>query len=178
MPCNPTGHASGVFAASFSNALAFIPRVKSLSSCAGDERFMSRKRMSMLAKLSKEVFHEKRKLRGLSVKSVRRSCKRGNVQISQEEAARLLGIAKNTWVRWESGEFSPDILMLELLPCLVRNECPQPCFDSRAHKLDCARMAEHIRTCRDCWLAINYLAVVAKRCPHKRMKFFRVPTLL
>jgi DNA-binding XRE family transcriptional regulator len=111
--------------------------------------------------------YEERKQRRRRVEAVRRNCKRGNSEITQEEAARLLGIAKNTWVRWESGEFQPDELKLELLPYLVRNECPQPCFASRTQKLDGGWMAEHIRTCRDCWLSINYLAVVAKRCPHK-----------
>jgi DNA-binding XRE family transcriptional regulator len=106
------------------------------------------------------------------VEAARGNCKRGNFGITQEEAARLLGIAKNTWVRWESGEFRPDELKLELLPYLSRNECPQPCSASRTEKFDGARMAEHIRTCRDCWLAINYLAVVAKRSPHKSKLFW------
>jgi hypothetical protein len=106
------------------------------------------------------VSNEERKQRSRWVKSSRDN-------ITQEKAARLLAIAKNTWVRWESGEFQPDPLKLELLPYLVRNQCPQPCYDSRSRKWDGAWMADHFRTCRDCWLAINYLAVVAKRCPHK-----------
>jgi DNA-binding XRE family transcriptional regulator len=111
--------------------------------------------------------HEERKLRGRLVETVREKCVRGDAKITQEEAARLLGVAKNTWVRWESGEFQPDGLKLELLPYLFRNECPQPCGASRAQKWDVGWMAEHIRICRDCWLAINYLATVAKGCPHK-----------
>jgi len=114
-----------------------------------------------------KLSYEERKQRGRWVRSVRQTCKRGNLPITQEEASRLLGIAKNTWVRWESGEFQPNALKLELLPYLCRNECPQPCSASRAERFDGARMAEHIRTCRDCWLAINYLAVVAKRCHHR-----------
>jgi DNA-binding XRE family transcriptional regulator len=114
------------------------------------------------------VSSEERKRQASWVYHARQTCKRGNLPITQKEAARLLGIAKNTWVRWESGEFRPDTLKLELLPYLFRNECPQLCFAFRAERFDGARMAEHIRTCRDCWLAINYLAVVAKRCPHKR----------
>ena len=105
---------------------------------------------------------EDRKLQKNRVSVVRENCK-----ISQEEAARLLGIAKNTWVRWESGEFRPDELKLKLRPYLARNKCPQPCLASRDEKFDGARMAEHIRTCHDCWLAINYLAVVGKKSPHK-----------
>jgi transcriptional regulator with XRE-family HTH domain len=111
--------------------------------------------------------HEERKQQSRWLYAERANCKKGNSSITQEEAARLLGIAKNTWVRWESGEFRPDALKVELLPYLFRNECPQPCSASRTEKFDGARMAEHIRICRDCWLAINYLAVVAKRCPHK-----------
>lgn len=110
---------------------------------------------------------EERIQRSRWVASVRHNCKRGGRQVTQEEAARLLGIAKNTWVRWESGDFSPDPLKLELLPYLSRNACPQPCPDSRTQKIDGAWMAEHIRTCRDCWLSINYLAIIAKRCPHR-----------
>lgn len=97
---------------------------------------------------------------------------RDDVKITQEQAARLLSIAKNTWVRWESGEFRPDPLKLELLPYLARNACPEPCYESRAGKWDAQWMADHIRTCRDCWLAINYLAIVAKGCPHKRKRIF------
>lgn len=114
-----------------------------------------------------KLSHEERKRRGLLVESLRRTCKRGDSQITQEDAARLLGIAKNTWVRWESGEFTPNGLMMELLPYLSRNECPQPCGASRGQKWDVGWMVEHIRICRDCWLAINYLAIVAKGCPHK-----------
>ena len=110
---------------------------------------------------------EERKRRSNWVAGVRKDCGRGDIGITQEEAARLLGIAKNTWVRWESGEFAPNGLMLELLPYLSRNECPQPCGVSRSQKWDGKWMAEHIRICRDCWLAINYLAIVAKGCPHK-----------
>lgn len=95
---------------------------------------------------------------------------RFTVNITQEQAARLLGIAKNTWVRWESGEFRPNPLKIELLPYLARNSCPEQCYGSRDRKWDGAWMADHIRTCRDCWLAISYLAVVAKRCTH-RSKF-------
>jgi len=111
--------------------------------------------------------HEERKRRGDLVEGVRKDCKQGNVEITQEEAARLLGIAKNTWERWESGEFAPNGLMLELLPYLSRNECPQPCSFSSGKKRSGKWMAEHIRICRECWLVINYLAIVAKRCPHK-----------
>lgn len=106
---------------------------------------------------------DERKQQKNRVSVVRENCK-----ITQEEAARLLGIAKNTWVRWESGEFRPDELKMILLPYLARNKCPLPCKASRTEQFDGARMAEHIRTCRDCWLAINYLAVVGKKSPHKK----------
>jgi transcriptional regulator with XRE-family HTH domain len=97
---------------------------------------------------------------------------RDEAKITQEQAARLLGIAKNTWIRWESGEFRPDPLKLELLPYLARNVCTEPCYESRARKWDGQWMAGHLRTCRNCWLAINYLAIVAKACPHKRQRIF------
>jgi len=105
---------------------------------------------------------EERERQSLRVRKVRQKCK-----ITQEEAARLLGIAKNTWVRWESGAFCVDELMLELLPYLSRNKCPSLCFSFRRKTFDGTSMAEHIRTCRDCWLAIKYLSIVGKK-PHKK----------
>lgn len=93
---------------------------------------------------------------------------REKCNLSQEKAARLLGIAKNTWVRWETGKFTPDETLLELLPYLARNECPSPCSSSRAKGFDGARMARHIQDCRVCWLAINYLAVIARKAPPPR----------
>ena len=96
---------------------------------------------------------------------------RKEYNLSQDAAARLLGISKNTWVRWETGKFAPDETLLELLPCFVRNKCPSPCSSSRAEGFDEARMAEHIQHCRVCWLAINYLAVVARKAPPPRNPF-------
>jgi DNA-binding XRE family transcriptional regulator len=106
---------------------------------------------------------EELKKQCLRVEVVRQDCK-----ITQEEAARLLGIAKNTWVRWESGKFQADGLKLELLPHLARYKCPQLCRPFREKAFSGARMAEHILTCRDCWLAIHYLAVVGKKPPREK----------
>ena len=101
---------------------------------------------------------EEREQQSLRLETVRRNCK-----ITQEEAARLLGIAKNTWVRWESGKFRADDLMLTLLPYLARDKGPQVCKGFREKRFGGMEMAGHIRTCRECCLAINYLAVVGKK---------------
>lgn len=103
---------------------------------------------------------EEREKQSLRVKSLRRKCK-----ITQEEAARLLGITKNTWVRWESGRFRKDRLKLELLPYLARGKGPQPCSEYSRKNFNIDRMAEHIQTCRRCWLAANYLSMVRKNPP-------------
>lgn len=94
------------------------------------------------------------------VKSIRRKRK-----ITQEEAARLLGITKNTWIRWESGRFRADDLKLELLPYLARGKGPQPCSEYSRKTFNVDRMAGHIQTCRQCWLAANYLSMVRKNPP-------------
>ena len=83
---------------------------------------------------------------------------RGKLGISQEEAARLLNVAKNTWIRWEHGESSANKLSLQLLPFLVRRECPAPCYEARARKIDGVFLAQHVAACKDCWLMAQYLA--------------------
>jgi DNA-binding XRE family transcriptional regulator len=88
--------------------------------------------------------------------------------LSQEKAARLLGIAKNTWVRWETEKFTSDETLLELLPYLARDKCPSPCSSSLAKGFDVASLARHLQDCRVCWLAINYLAVIARKAPPPR----------
>ena len=109
---------------------------------------------------------EERERQSLRVRGVRKKCK-----ITQEEAAHLLGIAKNTWVRWERGAFRVDELMLELLPYLSKNKCPSLCLGFRRKHFDGTSMAEHIRTCHDCWLAIQYLSVVGKKPPKKKSTY-------
>ena len=106
---------------------------------------------------------EERASQSLRVLKVREKCK-----ITQEEAAHLLGIAKNTWVRWERGAFRVDELMLELLPHLSKSKRPPLCSGFSRRTFDVASMAEHIRTCHDCWLAIQYLSVVGKKPPKKK----------
>ena len=109
---------------------------------------------------------EERERQSLRVREVRKKCK-----ITQEEAAHLLGIAKNTWVRWECGAFRVDELMLELLPYLSKNKRPSLCSGFRRKTFDNALMADHIRTCHDCWLAIKYLSTVSKKPPKKKSAY-------
>lgn len=83
---------------------------------------------------------------------------RRSLGISQEEAARLLNIAKNTWIRWEHGEMRANDLSLHLLPFLARRECPAPCHEARTHKIDGIFLAPHVAVCKECWLMVQFLA--------------------
>jgi transcriptional regulator with XRE-family HTH domain len=80
------------------------------------------------------------------------------LRISQEEAARLLNVSKNTWIRWERRENYPDQLSLRLLPFLARQECPESCDEAREKRVNRDFLAKHVPTCRKCWLMIQYLA--------------------
>jgi transcriptional regulator with XRE-family HTH domain len=78
--------------------------------------------------------------------------------LSQEAAARLLNISKNTWIRWEHGETEADKLSLQLLPFLARQECPAPCREARANNISGIYLAPHVASCGECWLMAQYLA--------------------
>lgn len=78
--------------------------------------------------------------------------------LSQEAAARLLYISKNTWIRWEQGETEADGLSLQLLPFLARQECPAPCRAARANNISGIYLAQHVVSCSECWLMAQYLA--------------------
>lgn len=83
---------------------------------------------------------------------------RSSLGISQEEAARLLHISKNTWIRWEHGENRADVLSLRPLPFLARQECPQSCVVAQEQRVDRKFLAGHVGSCRECWLMIQYLS--------------------
>jgi transcriptional regulator with XRE-family HTH domain len=89
---------------------------------------------------------------------------RKNLKITQERAARLLGISNNTWIRWERGEFECDQEAVDLLRNLAQNLCPEPCYDSRsAKKIDWPDFARHLRACNECKRMIQYFAMLAKQ---------------
>lgn len=78
--------------------------------------------------------------------------------LSQEAAARVLNVSKNTWIRWEHGETEADELSLQLFPFLARQECPAPCREARANHISGIYLREHVTSCSQCWLMAQYLA--------------------
>ena len=52
---------------------------------------------------------------------------RNRLGLTQAEAARLVGVAPNTWARWERGEMAPDrrsLKLIALLPDLIPSPSP------------------------------------------------------
>jgi hypothetical protein len=86
--------------------------------------------------------------------------KRSELSITQEEAARLLNVSKNTWIRWEKGISRPKELpmLLEFLWYRHREACPPPCNNARAQKIDGEFLAQHVASCKPCWLMVQFLA--------------------
>jgi transcriptional regulator with XRE-family HTH domain len=88
---------------------------------------------------------------------------RSNLKITQEQAARLLRVSNNTWIRWERGDFNCDEEAVSLLENLARNSCPQPCYDARQKKrIDWVYLSEHIRACTECQRTIHFLYLQTK----------------
>lgn len=87
--------------------------------------------------------------------------KREELGITQEEAARLLNISKNTWIRWEQGISRPKELSLWLDFLWYRNRgaCPPPCNEARGQKIDGSFLAQHVPSCKQCWQMVQCLAV-------------------
>ena len=84
------------------------------------------------------------------------------LDISQEEAARLLGISKNTWIRWEQTD-KYDKKTLSMLDMLVKKHAPSPCSEMRyPTKWDWKVFDGHVRVCEECQLVVKYLAAVLK----------------
>jgi transcriptional regulator with XRE-family HTH domain len=84
--------------------------------------------------------------------------------LSQREAARLLNVSKNTWIRWEQGKSRYDELALRLMRRLALQECPNPCLEATRHHISSDFLDQHVLTCEKCWLMIQYLA---KKRPNK-----------
>jgi DNA-binding XRE family transcriptional regulator len=84
------------------------------------------------------------------------------LDITQEAAARLLGISKNTWIRWEQSD-KYDKNMLSMLDMLVKKHPPSPCSEMRyPPKWDWKVFDGHVRVCEECQRMIEYLAAVVK----------------
>ena len=87
---------------------------------------------------------------------------RRNLRLTQRQAAKLLNISKNTWIRWERGQCAPDRLALELLPVLAQKAVPKPCHVSRAKGFAPEWLAQHIHGCPDCRLSVKYVVTVGQ----------------
>ena len=97
---------------------------------------------------------------------------REKLGLSQEAVARLLGVSLRSVTRWEAGEFESSTggndAILQLLPFLAEGKVPQPCKEARKHGLDTTFLAQHVRGCDQCRLAVLYLYMMAK--PNEKEK--------
>ncbi len=85
-----------------------------------------------------------------------------DLDITQQEAAKLLGVSKNTWIRWEKREEvdRETLAMLGMLSMKQRpSPCSQMCFPA---KWDWDIFDKHFCTCKECQLVVKYLAAVLK----------------
>lgn len=96
---------------------------------------------------------------------------RKQLGISQKEAANLLGISKNTWIRWEQGKTRFDKSKLDLLWKLAEKKRPSPCDYMKNPKEFAWESFEwHVEKCDDCHRLVTYLAAVRNRDDKKRNK--------
>ena len=105
---------------------------------------------------------------------------RDELELTQEKAARLLGISKNTWIRWEKGDFNftrqfkNKEQIATLLRAALKEEAPPwPCYRIREEakkKFDWQIFHQHVIDCDECQFWVKYLSVFAKSQPRKRHK--------
>lgn len=82
------------------------------------------------------------------------------LDISQERAARLLGVAFSTFNQWANGHITPNaetLRAIATLEVLHREECPSWCKDGAKLVEDVGALRKHTRTCERCLTAIEYL---------------------
>ena len=80
--------------------------------------------------------------------------------LSQERAARLLGVSFSTFNAWANRkvEASKEMLRaIKTLALLHREEAPPWCKDGKKLVEDVAAIRKHSRTCETCLTAIEYL---------------------
>jgi DNA-binding XRE family transcriptional regulator len=93
---------------------------------------------------------------------------RKELRLTQLEAARLLNVSKNTWIRWEKKQCKPDDLALDLLPFRAKSRSsplpspPEPCKDMLYDPFDPGVIAYHIKRCKACRLAVKWIIVESK----------------
>lgn len=94
------------------------------------------------------------------------------LKITQTKAAQLLGVSKNTWIRWEKGKFGHDEDVADLLRGLARNERPPACIRWRfPPQWDWAKFELHLAECDQCQLLVKYLATIVKVRRSRKSKF-------
>ncbi len=81
-----------------------------------------------------------------------------SLNLTQIEAARLLNVSKNTWIRWEYGKCRYDELALRLLRRLALQECPAPCEKAKKQQISADFLCKHVPSCKQCWLMVQYLS--------------------
>jgi DNA-binding XRE family transcriptional regulator len=84
---------------------------------------------------------------------------RRRLKLTQKQAAELLSISKNTWIRWECGEFKYDEEKVAMLEKLTKQWRPPACWDfQNPKKWDWDVFDAHVRKCKNCQAVVKYLA--------------------
>ena len=87
---------------------------------------------------------------------------REELGLSQEKAARLLGVTLQTAYRWDNGKTGTPPEMILLLPMMVANKAPSWCKVAEKEGLSPAFLAGHIHGCDDCRVALAYINMKLK----------------
>ena len=92
---------------------------------------------------------------------------RQKLGMTQSKIAGLLGISKNTWIRWEKGKCKPDGEALEVLSYYAKHHSfPTPCgYFNREFPSSPAEIAHHIRYCKRCRLSVRWITILQRRKP-------------
>ena len=90
---------------------------------------------------------------------------RQKLGMTQNKIAGLLGISKNTWIRWEKGKCKPDGEALEVLSYFAKHHSfPTPCgWFMAGLSTSPDWISRHIRACKRCRLTVKLITILQKR---------------
>ena len=95
-----------------------------------------------------------------AITAIRKKC-----SLTQARAASLIGVAQNTWARWEQGIFKPNTVDEDLIgavPSIVKHGYPPPC---RKYPKQWDKIVPHSRGCHKCRRLLFWLARMSEEKP-------------
>ncbi len=90
---------------------------------------------------------------------------RQKLGLTQSKIAGLMGISKNTWIRWEKGRCKPDGEVLEVLSYFAKHHSfPTPCgWFMNEFSRSPGWISRHMRYCKRCRLSVKWLTILQRR---------------